>query len=170
MTVLLFDLSSMSAEDLSRSATAAGDFIDTAGSGDLVSVVTMDSRLRVAADFTSDAAVLRAVLADLRNGVQNNATLTPQPTGGADPRLTAVKTICQTIGPIPQRKAVMYFSAGIARPTTLDQAALNDATNTCRSGNVLVYPVDTRGLAAVAGAGARTPGGVGLFNGTALPK
>lgn len=165
MMVLLFDLSSMAAEDVSRSATAAGDFIDTAGRGDLVSVVTLDSRLRVASDFTSDAAVLRAVLADLPNGVRN-ATVTPQPADAPEPRLSAMKTLCQTLAPLQQRKALLYFSAGLARSDTVDQAALNDATNSCRRANVLIYPVDTRGLAAIAGV--RTPGGVGLFNG--IPK
>jgi VWFA-related protein len=163
MMVLMFDLSVMSAEDVSRAANAADEFINTTESGDLVSVVTLDTRLRVASDFTSDATILRAVLADLRNGAQNNPTLTPQPAGGDDVRLRAIRTVCQTLGPLQQRKALMYFSAGLARSDNTDTAALNDATHTCRRANVLIYPVDPRGLAAVGAPS--SPGGAGLFNG-----
>src|SRR5678816_2873504 len=70
-----------------------------------------------------------------------------------DVRLRAIKTLCSTIAPLQQRKAMMYFSAGMSRSGDDNQIELNAATNTCRRGNVLIYPVDSRGLQAVVAGG-----------------
>jgi VWFA-related protein len=168
MMVLLFDLTSMTTEDVARALNASRAFVDEkVSNGDLVSVVTVSTRLNVLSDFTSDPADLRAALTSVasQNGTPNGPPLTTQPDSTADARLRAIRTVCQTIAPLQQRKSVMYFSGGMPTSGVAgDQTALNDATNTCRRANVSLYPVDTRGLAAVVG----TPQGQGgaiLFNG-----
>jgi VWFA-related protein len=174
MTVLVFDLTSMNADEVSRAANASRTFVDQQlSNGDLVSVVTVSPSLRVVSDFTSEPADLQAALtpAALRNGTLNGAALTGQGDTGADARLRAIRTLCQTIAPLQQRKSMMYFAGGIAASApgaSADvQTALNDATNACRRANVLLYPVDVRGLAAIAGSPRQGPGGADLFNGPA---
>jgi len=163
LMVLLFDLTAMSADEVSRAANASVTFVDqNLDEASLVSVVTVSPSLRVVSDFTSDRTVLKSVLMsdDLRSGTRNMVTLTPQ-RDSTTPRIDAIRTVCETIGPIQQRKAIMYFSGGTAADRDADdQAALNAATNSCRRGNVLLYPVDARGLAATAAA---PQGGSGLL-------
>jgi len=193
MMVLLFDVSSMQPEDTQRAVESAQKFVDNdMAESDLVSVVTIGSRLTVLSDFTSDKEDLYAALQQLgyANGTLVNpdaivtaltddasASTDTSTTSDADAfeefnndvRLRAIKTMCHAIGPLQQRKAMMYFSAGMSRSGDDNQIELNAATNECRRGNVLIYPVDSRGLqAVVAGGGAtsRSSGGVGLFNGS----
>jgi hypothetical protein len=68
----------------------------------------------------------------------------------ADTRLRAITTVCQTIAPIQERKAMLYFSGAAVGRDAVDQAELNNATHACRRGNVQIYPVDARGLAPLA--------------------
>ena len=170
LTVLLFDLTAMSADDVSRAANASLRFVDeNLEDGSLVSVVTVSPTLRVLSDFTSDRAILRSVLMsdDLKGGQQNTATLTPQVTGSTTPRIDALRNLCQAVGPLQQKKSIMYFSGGSASARDGDdQAALNAATNSCRRANVLLYPVDARGLAAAAAGTPAAPGGILRFQGS----
>jgi VWFA-related protein len=192
MMVLLFDVSSMQPEDTQRAVDAAQKFVDTnMGDSDLVSVVSIGNRLNVLSDFTSDREDLYGALQQLgyANGTlidpeaittaltDDSSTTTTDDTSSTDTsfqdfnndvRLRAIKTLCTTIGPLPQRKGMMYFSAGMSRSGDDNQIELNSATNTCRRGNVLLYPVDVRGLQAVVAGGSatsRTSGGTQLFNG-----
>jgi hypothetical protein len=67
----------------------------------------------------------------------------------------------------------MYFSAGMSRSGNDNDIELNAATNTCRRGNVLLYPVDARGLQAMVAGGSatsRTSGGTSLFNGSGAQR
>ena len=68
-------------------------------------------------------------------------------------RLRALKTLCQELAPIQQKKALLYFSAGMSRSGDDNQIELRSATSTCNRGNVSIYAVDTRGLQAVAAGG-----------------
>jgi VWFA-related protein len=192
MMVLLFDVSSMQPEDTQRAVEAAQKFVDQQmGETDLVSVVSIGNRLNVLSDFSSDREDLYGALQQLgyANGTlvdptaittalsDDASTTTTDDTTSTDAsfedfnndvRLRAIKTLCTTIGPINQRKAMMYFSAGMSRSGDDNQIELNSATNTCRRGNVLLYPVDVRGLQAVVAGGSatsRTSGGTQLFNG-----
>jgi VWFA-related protein len=172
MTVLLFDLTSMSADDVDRAANQSLAFVDqNMLNGDLVSVLTASPSLRVVSDFTSDPAGLRAALTSsaLQNGTLNGSPLPPQRDANPNARLEAIKTVCQTIAPLQQRKALMYFSSGVAGArsgaSAEDRAVLDAVTDTCRRANVLIYPVDSRGLAAMQGGSTQGQGGAGLFNG-----
>jgi VWFA-related protein len=148
MVVLFFDVAGMSADDTRRAVDASAKFVESAAPSDRVAIVTMSTRLRVVTDFTADHAVLTAAL-------QSPELLQPAAGGlieqsPVDARLRAISTVCQTIASIQERKAMMYFSSGISRSADDSQTELNNATNACRRSNVLIFPVDTRGLAAMA--------------------
>ena len=194
MMVLLFDVSSMQPEDTQRAVEQAQQHVEeNLGPSDLMSVVTIGSRLNVLSDFTSSKEDLNAALLSLsyENGTAVNpeAIVTAVEEAAADSadasaeasafeefnndvRLQALKSLCDTIGPLPQRKAVLYFSAGM-RTGDDNQIALRAATNACNRGNVLLYTVDARGLTAVvAGGGASSRGqsGQGLFSGASARR
>jgi VWFA-related protein len=194
MIVLLFDVSSMQPEDTQRAIDGAQKWVDVEmEDSDLVSLVSIGNRLTVLNDFTSSKEDLTAGLQTLggTNGTFVNpdaiaTALTDDGSAAAaddasasaddtfgdfnnDVRLRAIKTVCETIAPIQQRKAMMYFSAGMSRSANDNEIELNNATNTCRRGNVLIFPVDTRGLQAMVAGGSatsRSSGGAGLFNGS----
>jgi VWFA-related protein len=188
MVVMLFDVSSMQPEDIQRAVEDAREHVDdTMTDSDLVAVVTIGSRLNVLTDFTSSKEDLQAALQSLAysNGTEidlgaiataaTEAETTSEATEASafeefnnDVRLRALKTLCETISPIQQKKAVMYFSSGIRRSGDDNNIEVRAASNTCNRANVNIYPVDARGLqAVVAGGGAsqRGSGGQGLFTG-----
>ncbi len=79
-----------------------------------------------------------------------------------DVRLRALKTLAETLAPIEQKKAILYFSAGMQRSGQDNQVELRSAINAAVRANVSIYPVDTRGLQAVVpGGDARQASGRG---------
>ncbi|HEX5106834.1 MAG TPA: VWA domain-containing protein [Vicinamibacterales bacterium] len=199
LLVLLFDVSSMQPDDIQRAVDSGLDWVDTTMSNaDLVALVTIGSRLNVLTDFTSSREELTAALHTLgytegtaidiaafataatEEAAASATTDDPSQADSTtetaaleefnnDVRLRAMKTVCDTLSPIQQKKAVLYFSAGMNRAGDDNQIELRAATNSCNRGNVSIYPVDSRGLqAAVAGGGAsqRGRGGQALFNGS----
>ncbi|HEX5108214.1 MAG TPA: VWA domain-containing protein [Vicinamibacterales bacterium] len=193
MWVLLFDVSSMQPEDVQRAVESGMSWVDEEmTNADMVSVVTIGNRLNVLTDFSpvredvtaalqtlaySDGTDvnLAAVTTAATDEAANSAAET-DPSAGVDAfeefnndvRLRALKTLCNTLRGVQQRKAVLYFSAGMTRNGDDNQIELRSATDACNRGNVLIYPVDARGLqAVVAGGGASSRGqtGQGLFTG-----
>ena len=193
MVVLLFDTSSMQPEDVQRAVESAMEYVNTEMSNaDLVAVVTIGSRLNVLTDFTGSREDLTAALQALAYSDGTDVDLAAVTTAATeaaasaaeegstateasafeefnnDVRLRALKTLCQQVNHIQQKKAVLYFSAGMRRSGDDNQIELRAATDTCNRGNVSIYPVDSRGLqAVVAGGGAtqRSAGGQSLFTG-----
>jgi len=167
LMVLLFDTTALPPDLLDNAVTSSLAFVDKdLAAADSVAVVTISTRLDVVSDFTSDREALHNALSSsrLQNGTQNAA---PTATSLSELRLRALATLCQTLSALSQRKAVMYFSGGLSGAGADNQAELNATTNTCRRGNVLIYPVDVRGLAAVVAEPGRSgpSRGVELFNG-----
>ena len=79
-----------------------------------------------------------------------------------DVRLRALKTLAEALAPIEQKKAILYFSAGMQRSGQDNQVELRAAINAAVRANVAIYPVDTRGLQAVVpGGDARQASGRG---------
>ena len=196
LIVLLFDVSSMQPEDVQRAVDAAVDYVDTQMSAaDLVSIVTIGTRIDVLTDFSGSREDVRGALATL---AYTEGTDTPPPSvataetdeAGAtadtdetddsgfeefnnDVRLRALKTIAETLGPIEQKKAILYFSAGMERSGDDNQVELRAAINAANRANVAIYPVDSRGLQAVAPGGdasRASRGGVGLFSGQSVAR
>lgn len=194
--VLLFDISSMQPEDVQRAVEAGITYADTQmNPADMVSVVTIGSALTVLSDFTNDRAVVRQALQRLS---YSDGTATP-PEGAStlatdeaaasddaaavdssgfdtfnnDVRLRALKTLADTLAPLEQKKAILYFSAGMQRSGEDNQVELRAAINAAVRANVAIYSADARGLQALPPGGdasRASAGGVGLFSGRAAQQ
>jgi VWFA-related protein len=197
LIVLLFDVSSMEPEDVQRSIDSAQKYVkEQMSPADLIAVATVSSMLNVLTDFTGDRAAVEAALNKLS---WTEGTATPPPDAAtmatdevtaADPdavaeetaelelfnndmRLRILKTLAETLTPIEQKKAIVYFSAGMQRSGSDNQVELRAAINAAVRGNVSIYAVDTRGLQAVVpGGDARQASGRGqaLFNGRGVAQ
>jgi VWFA-related protein len=186
MLAILFDVSSMQPDDVQRAVEDARDWVGEKMTGaDLVAIITIGTRLNVLTDFTSskeDAlGALQALAYNEGTEVdpQSAATAATEADAAAaesssttteadafqefnnDVRLRALKTVCQELAPIQQKKALLYFSAGMRRSGDDNQIELRSATSTCNRGNVSIYAVDTRGLQAVAAGGSAASRGNG---------
>ena len=186
MLTIVFDVSSMQPDDVQRAVEDAREWVgEKMTAADLVAIITIGSRLNVLTDFTSsreDAlAALQALAYNEGTEVSPEAIATAATEADAastdessttteadafqefnnDVRLRALKTLCQELTPIQQKKALMYFSAGMSRSGDDNQIELRSATSTCNRGNVTIYAVDTRGLQAVAAGGSASSRGNG---------
>ena len=186
MLAIVFDVSSMQPDDVQRAVGDARDWVDEKMTGaDLVAIITIGSRLNVLTDFTSSKeealAALQALAYNEGTEVIPEAIATAVTDADAAPvdsstttteadafqefnndvRLRALKTLCQELTPIQQKKALLYFSAGMSRSGDDNQIELRSATSTCNRGNVSIYAVDTRGLQAVSAGGSVTSRGNG---------
>ena len=159
---------------------------------DLVAVATIGSTLDVLTDFTADRDKVAGALGTLalhrrhrdrrrRRRARPRPTKPRRPTDDTsdadaaeldmfnnDVRLRALKTLAEALSPIEQKKAILYFSAGMQRSGQDNQVELRSAINAAVRANVAIYPVDTRGLQAVVpGGDARQASGRGtaLFSG-----
>lgn len=197
LIVLLFDVSSMEPEDVQRSIDSAQKYVkEQMSPADLIAVATVSSTLNVLTDFTGDRAKVEAALNTL-SWTEGTATPPPDATTmatdevtAADPdaataetaelelfnndmRLRILKTLAETLTPIEQKKAIVYYSAGMQRSGSDNQVELRAAINAAVRGNVSIYAVDTRGLQAVVpGGDARQASGRGqaLFNGRGVAQ
>ena len=193
--VLLFDTSSMQPEDVQKAADAALAWAGTKMSpADLVAVASIGSTLQVLQDFTTDKdAVHRALsafaasdgtayaevdastmasdeAADASVSSDTTVDVSAQEldTFNNDVRLRGIKTICDGLAELQQKKALLYFSSGMQRNGADNQIEMRAATQACNGANVMIDPVDARGLQAVVpGGGGRqgSRGGVGAFSG-----
>jgi VWFA-related protein len=187
MLTMLFDVSSMQPEDVQRAVVDAREWVETKMTGaDLVAIITIGTRLNVLTDFTSskedamgalqalaynegtevDPAAVATAATEADAAAADSSTTTTEADAfqefNNDVRLRALKTVCQELTPIQQKKALLYFSAGMRRSGDDNQIELRNATSTCNRGNVSIYAVDTRGLQAVsAGGGAANRGNGG---------
>jgi VWFA-related protein len=183
MLMIMFDVSSMQPDDVQRAVEDAREWVGEKMTGaDLIAIVTIGTRLNVLTDFTSSKEEALGALQQLAynegtevdpQSVATAATEAEAAEAGTtteadafqefnnDVRLRALKTVCQELAPIQQKKALLYFSAGMNRSGEDNQIELRNATSTCNRGNVSIYPVDTRGLQAVAAGGGAASRGNG---------
>ena len=199
LITLVFDVSSMQPEDVQRAVESARKYVDEKmTAADLVAVATVGSMLSVLTDFTSDRVKVAAALGTL---AFTDGTATEAPAAAAtvavdeaaavateeatstetaeldmfnnDVRLRALKTLAEALAPIEQKKAILYFSAGMQRSGQDNQVELRSAINAAVRANVVIYPIDTRGLQAVVpGGDARQASGRGsaLFSGRGVQQ
>lgn len=197
LIVLLFDTSSMQPEEVQRAIDAANTFVSEQMSpADMVAVATVSTTLDVLTDFTGDRARVAATLAQLG---YTEGTATPPPDASTaatdeeaaaaaeatetetseldlfnnDVRLRALRTLAEALAPLEQRKAILYFSAGMERSGQDNQIEVRAAINAAVRAHVSIYPVDTRGLQAVVpGGDARQASGRGqsLFSGRGVGR
>jgi VWFA-related protein len=198
LITLVFDVSSMQPEDVQRAVDSARKYVDEQMSAaDLIAVTTVGSTLTVLTDFTADRGKVANALATLAY-TDGTATEAPTATTAAtdeaaaaadeeavdadaaeldmfnnDVRLRALKTLAEALSAIDQKKAILYFSAGMQRSGQDNQVELRSAINAAVRANVAIYPIDTRGLQAVVpGGDARqaSRGGQALFSGRGVQQ
>jgi VWFA-related protein len=141
---------------------------------DLVSIVSLSTRLRVHQDFTGDKDVLKIALRFLDPNVAADADAdaaeddAESSVFNVDRKLDALRRVIETLQPIEQKKSILFFSGGL-RATGIDnQASLRAATNAANRANTSIYTVDVRGLQAVVPGGGASRGsqrGLALFSG-----
>jgi VWFA-related protein len=196
LMVLLFDVSSMQPEDVQRAVDSARKFVkEQMTSSDLVAVATVGSTLTVLNDFTGEREKVDTALGNLAftDGVATEpppgSTLASDEAAAAaeettteaseldmfnnDVRLRALRTLSDTLSPLEQKKAIVYFSAGMQRSGQDNLVELRAAVNASVRAHVAIYPIDVRGLQAVVpGGDARQASGRGqdLFSGRGMQQ
>lgn len=196
LMVLLFDTSSMQPEDVQRAVDAASKYVSAEMSAaDLIAVATVSTTLDVLTDFTGDRSSVALALAKL-GYTEGTATPPAEASTAAtdetaaeaestaadtseldmfnnDVRLRALRTLADALAPLEQKKAILYFSAGMERSGQDNQIALRTAINSAVRAHVSIYPVDTRGLQAVVPGGDATKAsgrGQSLFSGRGVAQ
>lgn len=196
LVVLLFDSSGMEPEHLQRALESAHSYIDQRmTAADLVAVASIGAvGLEVGQDFTADRSVLRRAL-DRVAGVDDGSTgeavtadaalddpatvdsFTPNATEldlfNIDRRLRAIEDLSKALAPIVQKKSVIYFSSGMSGVGADNQVELRAAIDRAVKANLSVYPVDARGLEAMAPGGdarQQSRGGTDAFSGRGLAR
>ncbi len=178
LIVLFFDTSSLQPDDLDRSQEAARDYINkTMQNADLVSVVSLGNTLSLDQDFTADKQLLlRAInsysggagngytpgATSTTNQVEDTTAYTPDSTEyndiNTDRELFAIAAIARALGPLNQKKSLIYFSGGLQRDGIENQASLRSTINAAVRNNLSIYSVDARGLQAISPLGDATTG------------
>ena len=175
LMVLFLDLSSLESDESDRAVESAKDFVSNQMSpADLVSIVSFDTALKVAQDFSSDRKLLLTALDRIAGnegtgqeaGTTGTAEGTPDDAGSfvaddtdfnifnTDLRLQALSTLAKNLSGIDQKKSILYFSSGMTKTGVENQAQLRAAINAAVRSNVSIYAVDSRGLQAL------PPGGI----------
>ncbi len=191
LIVLFFDTTSLQPDDLDRVQAAARDYINTRmENADLLSVVSLGSTLSLDQDFTSDKQkLLRAVgrysggtqqgygpgATSTTNQVEDSTAFTADDTEyndiNTDRELYAIAAIAKALGPLNQKKSLLYFSGGIQRDGIENQASLRATINAAVRSNLSIYSVDARGLQAISPLGDASTGslrGNAAYTGGAL--
>lgn len=200
--ILFFDLTSLPPPDLMRAEQSAVDFVDKQMTGgDLLSIVTFDTSLKVSQDFTQDRTLLGKQLERLVKGPESGLTQAAAEAGAdkevqtdetsdmeeannafvtdetefnifnSDRKLAAIETIAQWLAPYPEKKALIHYSGGVSRTGTENQAQLRATIAAAGKANLLIYPVDARGLVAMPSggdAGRASTGSRSQFDGRAV--
>jgi VWFA-related protein len=185
LMALFFDMTSMPIADQMRAQDAAVKFIKTQITpSDLVAIMTFSSEVKVIEDFTDDRDKLIKDIKKLTIGEGSgfDAADTDTDTGAAftaddsefnifntDRQLSALETAARMLGALPEKKALVYFSSGLTRSGSDNQAQMTATVNSAIKANVAFYPIDARGLVAQAPLGDATKGtsgGGGNMNGS----
>ena len=186
LLVLYFDLSSMPPPDQARAYSAARKFIgEQITAQDLVAVMTFQGgAVRVKQDFTGDRAALQEVIETLIYGEKKDAGDMPDQTTdvgtafgqddaefnilNTDRQLSALQTAATMLRNLPEEKSLVYFASGLRLNGVDNQAQLRATVNAAIRANVSIFPIDARGLVAMAPLGDATqpsPTGLGLLTG-----
>jgi VWFA-related protein len=189
LVTLYFDMSTMQPADQLRAYDAALKFIDTQMDPSVfMSLMTFEgSAVHVPQDFTGDRTQIKAAVNKLIVGLSQGFDETTSDDSSADTgaafgqddaefnlfntdrQLAALETAVKMLGVVNEQKALIYFASGLRLNGIENQAQLVATTNAALRANVLLYPVDARGLVAQAPLGDATQGsngGIGMFSGS----
>ena len=191
LIVMFFDLTSMQPDDLERSQQAARNYIEhQMQPADLVAVLSLDSSLTLAQDFTANKQLLLKAVGgysgtqgsgyglgatSTTNQVEDTTSFIPDEGEfndlNTDRELFAIEDISHALAYINEKKSLLYFSGGIQRDGIENQASLHAAINAAVRANLSIYSVDSRGLQAISPLGDASTGslrGVSAYSGLAV--
>ena len=168
LLTLFFDFSSLSIPDQTLAQQAAEKFVrEKMLPGDLVSILSFGTALKVNQDFTDDKDRLLQVIRGFRIGAASELagvggtgdTSSGEDTGAAfeadqtefnifntDLKLAALESAAKMLGALPEKKALIYFSEGVNKTGVENQSQLRSTINAAVRSNVSFYPIDVRGL------------------------
>jgi VWFA-related protein len=151
---------------------------------DMIAIMTYGgSAVRVKQDFTDSKEKLQQVIQLLMYGEDKDGdgVRDPEIEGtefgqndaefnvfSTDRQLAALQNAVTQLRPFPEQKSLVYFVSNLRLNGTDNNAQLRATENAAIRSNVAFFPVDARGLVAMAPLGdplARSPGGQGLFSG-----
>jgi VWFA-related protein len=176
LLALYFDMQSMGDPERFRALASAQSFLDKQiTASDLVAIFTYsDGLVRVRHDFTDDRSALQAVLDKLIEGDDVDYSFQFGQDSGefnlfnTDRQLAALQTAVQMLSVIKEKKSLIDFTSGMNLNGVDNQAQLRATLNAARRANVAFFPIDARGLVAMApmgNASQRSPGGLGMYTG-----
>jgi len=185
LIILYFDLSATPPPDQIRAYDAALKYMDSQMTpADLIAIMTFSGgAVRVKQDFTDDRAKLREVIYVLVYGEDKDGDGERDPEDpstafgqndaefnifNTDRQLSALQTAIAMLRPFPEQKSLVFFTSNLRLNGTDNNAQLRATTNAAIRANVQLFPVDARGLVAMAPLGdatQRSPGGIGMFTG-----
>src|SRR5688572_15432715 len=185
LLIFYFDQSATSPPDQMRVFDAAHKYLkEHMQPADLVAIMTYGgSAVRVKQDFTDDKDKLRQVIDVLMYGEDKDGDGVRDPdiegtefgqndaefnVFSTDRQLAALQTAVNMLRPFPEQKSLIYFASNLRLNGTDNNAQLRATTNAANRANVSFFPVDARGLVAMAPLGdatQRSPSGIGVFSG-----
>ena len=189
LMVFFFDFTSMGLAEQLRAQDASLDYLQKhITKDDLVAVVLNASTVIVECDFTDDRDTLTRIIRQLPigessdlagladtgddNGEDTGAAFVADETEfnvyNTDKKLAAIGQVAKMLKSFPEKKALIYFSAGVSRTGMENDAQLEATVNLAEKANMVIYPIDTRGLMADPPGGTASKGasrGAGIYNG-----
>src|SRR5271170_93626 len=190
LLALYFDMTAMRPADQLRALSAAEKFIRTQmTTSDLASIMRYSGgSVDVLQDFTADRNRLLSILETLvvgegQGSAESIDDASSADTGAAfgqddsqfnifntDRQLSALQTAAKMLGQLNEKKSLIYFASGLRLNGLNNQAQLHATIDTAVRAGVSFWPIDARGLLALAPLGDATkgsPGGIAMYNGAA---
>jgi VWFA-related protein len=190
LMVFYLDFSSMGISEQLRAQEAALDYAAKhITKDDLVAILLYTSQVQVLTDFTADRDVINSILKALpigemseMAGLADTSDTNGEDTGAAfvadetefnifntDQKLAAIEQAARMLASLPEKKALLYFSAGVNKTGIDNQAQLEATINAAVKANLAIYPIDARGLMADPPGGDASHAasrGTGIYNGS----
>ena len=190
LMVFYLDFSSMGVSEQLRAQDAALEYLDKhITKDDLVAILLYTSAVQVLTDFTGDRDAMTTILKGLpigemseMAGLADTSDANGEDTGAAfvadetefnifntDQKLAAIEQAARMLAPLPEKKALLYFSAGVNKTGIDNQAQLEATINAAVKANLAIYPIDARGLMADPPGGDASHAasrGTGIYNGS----
>ena len=195
LLVLFFDFSSMQPAEQVRAQEAALKFLaEQMTRSDMVAIMTLGAGVQVVQDFTDDRDKLTQVIKGFRIGQSSELAIeadTGDPnsseySGAAfvadetefnifntDRKLAGLESAVKMLTSLPEKKALVYFSSGVPKTGVENHSQIESTVNAAIRANVSFYPVDARGLVALAPGGDASkaaPKGTSIFSGAAITQ
>ncbi|HZU24539.1 MAG TPA: VWA domain-containing protein [Bryobacteraceae bacterium] len=191
LLALYFDMTAMPPADQLRALHAAEKFVRTEmTAADMMAILRYEGgSVDVLQDFTADRdrllSILQTMVVGESGGLDESTADAATPDVGAafgqddsefnifntDRQLSALQTAAKMLGQLSEKKSLIYFAGGLRLNGMDNQAQLHATINTAIRAGVTFWPIDARGLSAQAPLGDAThgsPGGVGMYSGTAM--